>query len=136
MFVYIRSEPGLWTVGHYDPSGKWVAESDHTTTDAAARRVAELNGAAAPTEAARSGVPWRWNKPAAKVMAAFLESVAQSAGGSHPNPDDYQAIAAGLMFSLAVLRHREMGDHNSFQCLHDAARRCLAMVPPPPKDDE
>src|SRR5262245_2203266 len=44
MFVYQRTEPGLYTVGHYEPNGKWHAESDHETTAAAARRVAWLNG--------------------------------------------------------------------------------------------
>jgi hypothetical protein len=44
MYVYIRSEPGLWTVGHYDPSGEWVAESDHDSPEKAAERVHWLNG--------------------------------------------------------------------------------------------
>lgn len=44
MHVYIKSEPGLWTVGHYAPSGKWHAYSDHSNEDEAARRVAVLNG--------------------------------------------------------------------------------------------
>ncbi|MEI2416183.1 hypothetical protein V8Z80_08355 [Orrella sp. JC864] len=44
MYVYILSEPGLWTVGFYDPSGKWLPESDHTSSDEAAKRVAWLNG--------------------------------------------------------------------------------------------
>ena len=44
MYVYIQSEPGLWTVGHYTPQGKWIAESDHESTDKAAARVHWLNG--------------------------------------------------------------------------------------------
>ena len=44
MYVYIKSEPGLWTVGHYDPSGKWIPESDHDSPEAAAKRVHYLNG--------------------------------------------------------------------------------------------
>jgi hypothetical protein len=48
VYVYIQSEPGLYTVGHYDPSGKWIAESDHDTSAGAAARCAELNGAARP----------------------------------------------------------------------------------------
>jgi hypothetical protein len=44
MYVYIRSEPGLYTVGFYDPSGKWHAESDHEDREQAAARVATLNG--------------------------------------------------------------------------------------------
>lgn len=41
--TYINSEPGLWTVGTYD-SGRWDAESDHTTPEKAAARVHYLNG--------------------------------------------------------------------------------------------
>jgi hypothetical protein len=43
-YVYRNSEPGLWTVGFYDPDGKWHPETDHTSTQAAAERVRELNG--------------------------------------------------------------------------------------------
>lgn len=48
-WVYIRSESHLWTVGFYDPDGKWQPESDHDNPQGAARRVAILNGAN-PTE--------------------------------------------------------------------------------------
>lgn len=44
MYVYLQSEPGLWTVGYYDPSGKWMPESDHASKDEAAKRVRWLNG--------------------------------------------------------------------------------------------
>jgi hypothetical protein len=43
-YVYIRSEPGLWTVGFYDPAGKFQPESDHESPKIAAERVAWLNG--------------------------------------------------------------------------------------------
>lgn len=43
-YVYIRSEPGLWTVGFYAPDGSWEPESDHGSTEEAAVRVAYLNG--------------------------------------------------------------------------------------------
>lgn len=43
-YVYLRSEPGLWTVGHYSPSGHFVPESDHDTPSQAAHRVHWLNG--------------------------------------------------------------------------------------------
>lgn len=46
MYVYVMSEPGLWTVGFYDPAGKWHAESDFNDRDDAAKRVAWLNGSA------------------------------------------------------------------------------------------
>jgi hypothetical protein len=44
MYVYIKSEPNLWTVGFYDPDGKFQPESDHDKTEDAARRVSFLNG--------------------------------------------------------------------------------------------
>lgn len=44
MYVYVQSEPGLWTVGHYDPSGEFIPESDHHRSDDAAQRVHYLNG--------------------------------------------------------------------------------------------
>lgn len=47
-YVYKRTEPGLWTVGFYDPSGKWEPESDHTDREEAAKRTAWLNGSRGP----------------------------------------------------------------------------------------
>jgi hypothetical protein len=44
VFVYIKSEPNLYTVGHYDPQGKWVPESDWESRQKAAARVHYLNG--------------------------------------------------------------------------------------------
>jgi hypothetical protein len=44
MYVYIRTEHELWTVGFYTPSGKWEPESDHGSREEAARRVHFLNG--------------------------------------------------------------------------------------------
>jgi len=43
-WVYIKSEPNLWTVGFYDPKGEWQPESDHGSTSEAAARVHYLNG--------------------------------------------------------------------------------------------
>jgi hypothetical protein len=44
MYVYIQSEPGIWTAGFYNPSGEWTPESDHTSAKVAAQRVHWLNG--------------------------------------------------------------------------------------------
>jgi len=44
MYVYIESEAGLWTVGFYDPIGKWHPESDHDSKVKAAARVHYLSG--------------------------------------------------------------------------------------------
>ena len=44
MFVYIRSEEELWTVGFYKPNGEWMPESDWRSPEEAAERVHYLNG--------------------------------------------------------------------------------------------
>jgi hypothetical protein len=44
MYVYIQSEPNLWTVSFYNPNGKWEPESDWDNTKRAAERVHFLNG--------------------------------------------------------------------------------------------
>lgn len=45
MYVYLKSkDEELWTVGFYDPSGKWQPESDHDSEEKAANRVHWLNG--------------------------------------------------------------------------------------------
>ena len=46
MYVYIKSEPSLWTVGFYNPDGKFISESDWDTQEEAAERVHYLNGGA------------------------------------------------------------------------------------------
>lgn len=43
-YVYIKSEPGLWTVGFYDPDGKWHAQFDYQSESLAAEKVHYLNG--------------------------------------------------------------------------------------------
>ena len=44
MYVYLKSELNLWTVGYYDPGSAWTPESDHVSAEAAADRVHYLNG--------------------------------------------------------------------------------------------
>lgn len=51
-YIYKRTEPGLWTVGGYDPAGRWQPESDHDSPQEAAQRVAWLNGSGEPPAAA------------------------------------------------------------------------------------
>lgn len=51
-YVYIRSEPGLLTVGFYAPDGKWQSESDHDSIESAGQRVSYLNGGKSPLELA------------------------------------------------------------------------------------
>lgn len=44
MYVYIQTEPMLWTVGFHEPCGRWESESDYASKEEAAERVAYLNG--------------------------------------------------------------------------------------------
>lgn len=43
-YIYKKSETNVFTVGYYSPSGLWMPEGDHSTPDAAAKRVSILNG--------------------------------------------------------------------------------------------
>ncbi|GAC1611119.1 MAG: hypothetical protein NVS3B3_21540 [Aquirhabdus sp.] len=43
-YVYIQSEPNLYTVGFYDPSGNWWPDSDFSSKEDARKRVHYLNG--------------------------------------------------------------------------------------------
>lgn len=43
-WVYVRSEPQLWTVGFYSPDDEWISDSDHGSRGEAADRVRWLNG--------------------------------------------------------------------------------------------
>jgi len=44
MWVYLLTEPGLWTVGFYDPNGQFHSDSDCDSKKEAAKRVNYLNG--------------------------------------------------------------------------------------------
>lgn len=43
-WVYMQTEPGLWTVGWYGPNGTWHPDTDHGDREEAAQRVHYLNG--------------------------------------------------------------------------------------------
>ena len=49
-FVYLNTEPGCWTVGHYSPAGEWHGASDHETAQAAADECHRLNGGSQPEQ--------------------------------------------------------------------------------------
>ncbi|APB01698.1 hypothetical protein [Nocardia seriolae] len=51
-YLYLRTEPRLWTVGHYTPDGEWIPESDHGSSTAAAERVSVLNGGVSAVDVA------------------------------------------------------------------------------------
>ena len=43
-WVYIRSGPGLFTVGFYCPDGNWHTDSDHDSKEEARQRAHYFNG--------------------------------------------------------------------------------------------
>lgn len=49
-YVYIASGPNLWTTGFYRPGGYWHPDRDYNDQEAAADRVAYLNGRGAVRE--------------------------------------------------------------------------------------
>jgi len=49
MYVFVESEEELWTVGFYDPLGRWMSESDHSSSEKAAARTNYLNGGSIST---------------------------------------------------------------------------------------
>jgi len=55
-YVYLQSEPGLWTVGFYGPDDRWVAESDYEDRNLAAMRCSVLNGATPPDSITVDGI--------------------------------------------------------------------------------
>lgn len=44
IWVYVQSEPNLFTVGFYSPDGEWHTDSDYSSKREAAERCAYLNG--------------------------------------------------------------------------------------------
>jgi len=44
MYVYMRTERGIWTVGFFKPNGDWVTDQDCSSKEEAAQRVHYLNG--------------------------------------------------------------------------------------------
>ena len=44
MWVYIKTEDNLWTVGYYDPHGVWHSVKDFDSSYDAAEYVHYLNG--------------------------------------------------------------------------------------------
>lgn len=106
MYVYIQSEPGLYTVGHYDPAGQWIAESDHDSIPAAAARVAELNGAGA-AEPEAPGIPALRDY----FAAHFLCGLAAGRGVTLPNSEGHEkgperAAKLAYRFADAMLTAR------------------------------
>ena len=109
MYVYIKSEPDLWTVGHYPPgSESFIPESDHGNIDSAAARVCELNGGNAVKQ-----VPRGENDPiglrdlfAAHALAGFIASHTGECTSPEPN---WAAQKAYQYAEAMILARKEVG---------------------------
>lgn len=98
MFVYIRSEPNIYTVGHYNPDGKWFADSDHATVDAATARVMALNGGTPKT--ASGSVPYDGVNLRDYFAAAALTGLTSMESGL-PDQQTYVLTVTKLAYVIA-----------------------------------
>ena len=110
-YVYIESEPSVWTVGFYNPSGAWIPESDHALAQMAAERVRWLNGGTDETNARLLAAPELLN--ALELWAEYhnLESylVAINSAKSHGKlsahvDQEFLAMAEVTMAALKKAR--------------------------------
>ena len=73
MYVYIESEPNVWTTGHYHPlNHKWIPESDYNSEEEAAARCHWLNGGNTP-----------WN-----MMIEVMEDIKRGEGEPEEEDDE------------------------------------------------
>jgi len=110
-YVYINSEPGLYTVGFYDPNGKWIAESDHTSSESAAQRVHWLNGGRTTLDA---------EKPASGVVYQTAEERAAKKSRQSLDLNDILVALNILSFHL-VQFSAKVASYSPQQDLKDAA---------------
>lgn len=82
MYTYIKSEDSLWTVGYYDPKGKWQPESDHDTPKEAADRVIVLNGGTLPVSSIVYPDEFKYLLSIAKRAAIIFENEANYPEGT------------------------------------------------------
>lgn len=86
-WVYLNSEPGLWTVGFYTPEGVWHPDSDYNSREEAAARVRWLNGGSV-----------------AEALPKLVESVAEGLHALEQHGDNFHpVIQSHLRAALAKL---------------------------------
>jgi len=101
-YEYIQSEPELWTVGYYDPNGKWMPESDHDRPKEAAARVAYLNGSTTPAEVLD------------ELLGVSLEELAK-----HSNDPKFLAKIVGLAFNKGI----QVGQRQAHEGINGSIKR-------------
>lgn len=103
MYVYIKSEsarilniPGaadLYTVGFYKPDGEWEPESDHSTTEEAAKRVHYLNGGTKASNKLAEHLPEIVEGLKGVFCAIELDDACEASDHFFQIPPPYQAPA-------------------------------------------
>ena len=73
-YHYVKSEPGLWTVGTGTKGVDWIPESDHASSDEAAARVHYLNGGNDNTLVARI----RWQDETIMQLKAQIARILEA----------------------------------------------------------
>jgi hypothetical protein len=101
-YVYIQSEPQLWTVGFYRPDGRWLPESDHDSKDEAAQRVIALNGGCPDGELveqllANAGEEWGASEGAACTIAVGYIRHLEAAALNQPGCEDLRDLIAEIL---------------------------------------
>ncbi len=103
MYVYIRSEPDLHTVGYYKPDGQWAAESDHNSPESAAARVSYLNGGQLLIEISKETIT-HINRD----LLAVCERIAELTDGSFSPKDQLANLEEiGLQARTAITKAKE-----------------------------
>lgn len=98
-WVYIQSEPRLWTVGFYDPKGNWHPDSDYATREDAAKRVNYLNGGSPDLlQLCRTARLFALQtKHQDRELLEVLDEVITKV--EHPNTDLHRAACSSCMFA-------------------------------------
>lgn len=103
MYVYIKSEVALWTVGFYAPNGNWEAESDYDSQEAAAKRVHYLNGGC---EAIDLDCNFAALKKALESLVAFVHDLQDH--WPEAKTDDRTAECVGGIFATLPIAERAL----------------------------
>lgn len=96
MYVYIKSEANLWTVGFYKPDGEWYAESDHSKELDAVNRVILLNGG---SPIARNHDPIKaYSKEFYDAMNNFEKIVPYGCKTDRVSKEDKENVPSGIWY--------------------------------------
>lgn len=116
MYVFIKTEPGLFTVGHYDPENIFVPNSDHSDQKEAEAKVHYLNGGTEPKPKKKEGVReyhvvWEIQLDAisktgaAKAAKGIMLNTFSEATVFYVSPDNIKIIPEGECCALIDLNN-------------------------------